>query len=76
MRPHPVLWVLLVQSMMVGLVRTQLCSWVESVGQWSTGQRDLLKLNIHQYSTYWNVTFKFDQDVIFEVTSNYIITTH
>ena len=53
-------------SQLLGRCGAQLCSWVEPVSQWTTGQRLLLKLNVEKYSTYWNVTFQFDQEVIFE----------
>ena len=74
MRSLPIYGVL--QCLLMRLVRSQLCSWVEPVTKWTNGQRDLLKLNIDEYSTYWNVTFKFDQDIIFEVTANLTITSY
>ena len=52
-----------------GLVAAQseLCSYVETVSLWSNGQRHLLKLNIDQHYSQWNVTFTFNADVTFEV---------
>ena len=52
-----------------GLVAAQseLCSHVETVSLWSNGQRHLLKLNIDQHYSQWNVSFTFNADVTFEV---------
>ena len=74
MRSLPLYGVL--QCLLMRLVRSQLCSWVEPVAKWTYGQRDLLKLNIDEYSTSWNVTFHFDQDVIFEVNANVRFTDY
>ena len=56
-----------------GLVAAQseLCSYVETVSLWSNGQRHLLKLNIDQHYSQWNVTFTFNADVTFEVLTTW-----
>ena len=41
------------------------CSWVEKKG-WSGGAKALLKVNVEQALSSWNITFRFNKDVIFE----------
>ena len=49
------------------LCQSDLCSWVQTISRWSNGQRNHLQISIDQHYTTWNISFKFDADVTFEV---------